>query len=1189
MSRYQWPLARGGEEHEDSPGERARFMARRRIDFDPVGARRAARTPQVVPPGARGAGLRAPASGRQHLWQALGPQTVLAGQAAGDPRITGRIASLAVHPGGDRIYAASANGGIWYSRDGGALWISLGGLAATDAAAIDRPAHRNACGAITVVFGATEADDVVYVGTGEVTHPFGTSPGEWASGQPGRPLGGVGILRAEHPATAAAPDPWVREASNLSENGVYRIAVEPGGTNVIAATLTGLYQRPAAPGGAADWVRPTGTPFDTLDVECTDLLWTAGDGTRPTRLWVWVERGPNGGLWVRSAGQINFTRIPTPGTSTRRAALAASTPPDQVWVLNDQPNGTLPLLYRVAVAGNATPAATLVAGVPDILKTQGFYDIAIDVDPANPNRVVLGGSFIATTTPEGRSLSQEGAIVVGDVALNAGTLTFGHPTPITMIGIGVHADVHGVYYSNGGNRLWTACDGGVFRSDRPLRPAGFYARSNGMQVVESNYIASPPRCEGYVAIGLQDNASIQRRSNGVWTRVPRSSGDGGGILPRPLHTQHLIYQYVEANWSTSDGTMSDPDMLTRGGAYAQAESDASAFYSAAAGIATTRTPPAPNPALQVGQVIFGTTRLWYTEETRQLTPAATETALGSQWFTLPTGTDPLPANSTQDAFGEAITVCRWQDHDVAWVLGEGRLMRYARVPDSDNAGPPGTWSRETILKKGVKNKKDTTSADGPVRDSPVWTDIAVNLDAPNTPRGTRGAVYLGTIGKEGNEDVDTLWWFDGTSKWFKTGLRRDANGVPAPVTAIVCDPAFPDEVYVGTTVGVWKGVRTQIGDADPAWTWHKRLNGLPEAAVEDLTIFSDGGLRLLRAAIAARGVWELRLDVADVQDLTYVRAHDDDLCYRTTAVNVQRDGTTVRSWHGSPDVRPRTATTALAAPSSLPWSIESSQEAGLRRFQAALRASTGDPRVRATGQWDAYFSEVLRDLGAPVRALPPAPPLPARNLVSITTAFWNQHMQAPHSTAEPWGAGTPTEADLLEFTPPLAEGDRARTSVTLPRRASKVDIVVHHRGLEAMDGANVRVTLLRWIDPRTTNAASFSDVTTWFSGNVPWTAAVNEVLNSAGGTTSQSFGAGWSFVGTTAATRRRTLTGQTLDPLHSGVVTFDLNLAGLANNRVVLLVAVIRAGADIALAPDTLENLAMTSPNVAVRSVRVNP
>jgi hypothetical protein len=146
--------------------------------------------------------------------------------------------------------------------------------------------------------------------------------------------------------------------------------------------------------------------------------------------------------------------------------------------------------------------------------------------------------------------------------------------------------------------------------------------------------------------------------------------------------------------------------------------------------------------------------------------------------------------------------------------------------------------------------------------------------------------------------------------------------------------------------------------------------------------------------------------------------------------------------------------------------------------------------------------------------------------------------------------------------------------------------VVHYRGLGTTDGANVRVTLLKWIDPRSKNAANWSNSITWFNAVVPWTAAVNELLNT--GATSQALNSGWSFVGSTPATRLTTLAGQTLDPLHSGVATFDLNLSSLHINRVVLLVAVIRSGSDITLAPATLENLALASPSMAVRSLRVH-
>jgi hypothetical protein len=1179
MSRYDWPEVKGTKVEHDDPGGRAGFLSRRRTDFDPDGARQAGRTVPMLHGSPHGP--FAPPSGRQHLWQPLGPMTVIKGQATGAPRVAGRVNALAVDTTGTRIYAASGNGGIWYSSDAGAHWRSLGGFAPTNTPEVNRPAQRNSCGAIRVMFGATEADDDVFIGTGEAASQRVSLP---RNAQPGISLGGIGILFAHGPAIAAAnANPWRREAKNLIGYGVNRIAIGPDGTTVIAATSTGLFQRPNAPSADVDWVRVAGAPFSTLTDECTDVLWTAGAGARPARLWVWVRNGDKAGLWVRSGTSTDFKPVATPGSANRNAVLAASNPPDQIFLFNDRGSSTLPALFRIAAATAADPAVITVAGVPDVLQGQGFYDIALAVHPSQPNHVVLGGCTFSATTPDGTAVS-DGAVVMGDVALVGGVLTLNNPR---MISLGVHSDVHDVVYSNAGNRIWTSCDGGVYRSDNPTRLAGFFPCNDGLAIIESNYIANHPIGEGYIVTGLQDNGVIERLLNGVWRLV--EGGDGGSVVFDPVRPVRFMSQYVQGVWRASDGTFkwnSPNNLLNRAGTLASAENNASAFYSTAAGTKQTRG------VNVVGQIIAGSTRVWYTENFGAPWPTATD----PRWVTLPTGTDPLPGNPSQDDFGEKITVCRWQSPDVAWILGEGKLMRYARTPGSDAAGGPGTWVKpaEMIIKKNIKNKKDATSADGPIRDSSVWTDIAVNLDPPvgagQPPQqhGTKGALYLGTIGNADNDDVDTLWWFDGTSKWFKTMLRKDENGhprVPAPVTAIVCDPAFPNEVYVGTTVGVWKGVRTQVGNADPTWTWEARVNGLPEAAVEDLAIFSDGGLRLLRAAIAARGVWELRLDVADVVDLTYVRAHNDDLRYRARAIDKQRDLVTARSWHGSPDVRPRLAPQSRPAPSSLPWTQTTAgiDPELLRRFQAAMRSRTGDPRVRATGLWDGYFNEVLRDLGAPL-ILP--------NIVGINKAFWELSMNAPNAaTAEPWGTAIPTEADLAEYAASLTEGDLVNTSCSLPPRPAKVDIAVHRRGLDAMDGANVRVTLLKWIDPKTKNKAKWNDRTTWFSGNVPWTGAVNDVLNSAAGTTAQTFAAGWSFVGTTNATRRRTLTGQTLDPTHSGIATFDLNLSGLKNNTVVLLVAVIRAGTspadNLALTAATLEDLAMTSPNVAVRSVRI--
>src|SRR5262249_14654653 len=89
------------------------------------------------------------------------------------------------------------------------------------------------------------------------------------------------------------------------------------------------------------------------------------------------------------------------------------------------------------------------------------------------------------------------------------------------------------------------------------------------------------------------------------------------------------------------------------------------------------------------------------------------------------------------------------------------------------------------------------------------------------------------------------------------------EGVPAPAYAVAVDHAPGGDtgvVYAGTGTGVWRGEYVPAGGADPPdWTWTRLDNGLPEAAVQDLTVERFGDRLLLRAALQSRGVWELEL------------------------------------------------------------------------------------------------------------------------------------------------------------------------------------------------------------------------------------------------------------------------------------------------------------------------------------------
>ena len=119
------------------------------------------------------------------------------------------------------------------------------------------------------------------------------------------------------------------------------------------------------------------------------------------------------------------------------------------------------------------------------------------------------------------------------------------------IGVGCHADVHDLHFSDAGGLLWAACDGGVFRSIFHDENSGFVARNDGLSVVEANYVACHPTCEGRVVVGLQDNGLIERRSSAVWENT--GDGDGGGVAFDPRQPTRYVRQYFNGQWTASDG------------------------------------------------------------------------------------------------------------------------------------------------------------------------------------------------------------------------------------------------------------------------------------------------------------------------------------------------------------------------------------------------------------------------------------------------------------------------------------------------------------------------------------------------------------------------------------------------------------------------------------------------------------
>ena len=189
----------------------------------------------------------APAIPGARNWLPLGPTVVLEGQTVGGEPVGGRTVGLAVAAGGQRVYAASACGGVFRSDDGGTSWASM--MDAFDIDPTNFASASLACGAIAI----DPADsDRVYVGTGEgETHEIFAA--RIVSALPA--YRGIGPIRSDDGGATWLSEPTAAGAPTLAGEAFFSLAVDPANReHVVGATSVGLYHR--VPQGAAfEWTR----------------------------------------------------------------------------------------------------------------------------------------------------------------------------------------------------------------------------------------------------------------------------------------------------------------------------------------------------------------------------------------------------------------------------------------------------------------------------------------------------------------------------------------------------------------------------------------------------------------------------------------------------------------------------------------------------------------------------------------------------------------------------------------------------------------------------------------------------------------------------------------------------------------------------------------------------------------------
>ena len=303
----------------------------RQLDLDGRAARRPRDRVRAGPAGARDRGpaqrhrLRRAHGRAQPVAAARPDRRSSTGQAANQPRVSGRVRALAVHPDGERIYAAAAQRRRSGTRPTAATsWRSIGGFAATDDdehhAARPPPRLRRDPRAFD---GRPQRRDPRHrlrrhrrdhAGHARAARKAARRHRHPRRHRPGR----------RRPRTTRGS----RRRRTCSARASTASPSSPTGTRVVAATSIGLLERPAAPGrtstGSGSPARRSTTFDGRRAPTCSGPPATAAPGRSGCGCGRGRARQP--GCGCAPTGQATSSAVATPG---RRSRGACSRPPSR--------------------------------------------------------------------------------------------------------------------------------------------------------------------------------------------------------------------------------------------------------------------------------------------------------------------------------------------------------------------------------------------------------------------------------------------------------------------------------------------------------------------------------------------------------------------------------------------------------------------------------------------------------------------------------------------------------------------------------------------------------------------------------------------------------------------------------------------------------------------------------------------
>ena len=419
-------------------------------------------------------------------WKALAPRNI------GPAGMSGRVTGFDVHPADrDKIYVATASGGLWMSNNGGVNFQPL----------FDREKYLS-IGAVAV---SDANPNIVWAGTGEGNprNSANYGGGIYRSLDGGKNWELMGLENTRH---------------------IYRILPHPTDENTVYVGAMGSMWAPnpergvyRTTNGGKSWEKVlyvdegTGIADFVMDPANPDKL-VAATWTFDRDPWFFNSGGPGSGIWISNDGGDNWERrtakdgLPKGNLGRIGLAIAASDPDIIYALVEAKENG----LYKSTDGGETFSLVST-----KNIGTRPFYYAELYVDPTNPNVIYNVHTYVDKSTDGGRSF-----------------------TEIANYGNSVHPDHHAFWIDpNDPEFLIDGNDGGMNISRDAGKTWRFVGNLPLAQFYHINYDMSYPYLVGG---GLQDNGSWVGPSQGLksggitgsdWQEV--YFGDGFDMIFKP--------------------------------------------------------------------------------------------------------------------------------------------------------------------------------------------------------------------------------------------------------------------------------------------------------------------------------------------------------------------------------------------------------------------------------------------------------------------------------------------------------------------------------------------------------------------------------------------------------------------------------------------------------------------------------